>query len=863
MLILVLVGGVVQMPAQRADAQTQITSGATHSPVISSDGSRVAFVVEQIPSGRPDIYLRDLRTGILRSISAPAGAEPNGGSYAPAISADGRFVTFESEASNLVLGDTNGQVDVFVRNTDTGTTTRVSVSTQAQESPAGSFQPSISADGRFITFHTRAGLDPADTNSFSASPVDVYVRDTVLNTTKVVSTDASGAAAGRSSGADISSDGSFLCFQSESTALAPGDVNGVTDVFVRSLSTGTTSLASMSDSGTPANGPSGSCSIAKGARPVAFSSTASNLVADDTNGRQDVFARDVPNASTTRISTTLDGEDAELSGFVLSDDGSVVGFVSRDSFLVGGDNNGLHDMFVKNLPTGSFYRASVSSAGAEADNQSTEGDVSGDGRMIAFAADANNLSSGDGWLTRDVFVHDRVARTTQLVSQGGAGPNPGNGIASDAEAPDECHDLRVCLGPVHNPVAGPVSNSLRELARQLPRTPKNQVLVVNANVIQAYATPNNPTHSEDCGSDSKTCRSNARELNFAERIDGLSRKTRGPLDGMAAPPDIILLQEVRTSDLLRNRDDGSGVTGIAAHLKDLTGYTYKIAVSDDHPEISAEDENGDGRVDTKVKSDGAILYNAATMLKRGVSSVTSTYDKETEGCPQDPLPRPADVDRDGEDDCEYAKHKRNYLAQFVERKPGTDKALSGGLRIAVANIHFVTPSHLKGGNQSLTHETAVDRWTQEVVNALHGEFPVAETYMMGGDWNAERCLEDPDPSAPQERATCAERLWWSNAEQDGFVDDIYALYGSSDETLSNQYRDGCDVVGQGSSCSDFHHREKRIDFVFHEDATVLGASHDLTCGIRDRRSGRAPNCDDLLNHDRYSDHRLVWTLLQG
>ncbi len=136
---------------------------------------------------------------------------------------------------------------------------------------------------------------------------------------------------------------------------------------------------------------------------------------------------------------------------VLSDDGRHVAFTSPDSHLVDEDNNDSMDMFVKTIPGDSFYRASVSSSRVEANNQTTAGDISGDGRMITFSADANNLSSGDGFQTRDIFVHDRQTRTTYLVSQGGSGPGAQR-PPPDVESPNECSDLGVCIQPT--PVPG-------------------------------------------------------------------------------------------------------------------------------------------------------------------------------------------------------------------------------------------------------------------------------------------------------------------------------------------------------------------------------------------------------------------------
>ncbi len=238
--VVVTIQGFVQVPLTPAVAQSQTSWGRYHSPVISSDGTHIAFVEEQIPSGREDIFVRNLVTGALLPVSAPTPGEANGDSLEPAISADGRYIAFESAASNLVPGDTNDRIDVFVRDTRSATTTRVSVSSSGEQSLQESFAPSISGDGRFVTFHTRWSLAPNDANYWVAGdPTDVYVRDTLLSTTTVASTNSSGMAAGWSSYPDISTDGGFICFESKSVDLVSGDSNGGSDVFVKNLRTGT------------------------------------------------------------------------------------------------------------------------------------------------------------------------------------------------------------------------------------------------------------------------------------------------------------------------------------------------------------------------------------------------------------------------------------------------------------------------------------------------------------------------------------------------------------------------------------------------------------------------------------------------
>ncbi len=183
------------------------------------------------------------------------GVQGTGNSFAPSITADGRFVAFNSQAANLVAGDTNGFFDVFVRDRQTGITERVSVSTAGTQGDGDSsfgYTPSISADGRFVAFSSLAtNLVANDTNGFA----DVFVRDRLSGTTERVSV-ATGGAAGNANSLtpSISADGRYVAFESFASNLVGSDSNGTWDVFVRDRQAGTTERASVDSSGSQANG---------------------------------------------------------------------------------------------------------------------------------------------------------------------------------------------------------------------------------------------------------------------------------------------------------------------------------------------------------------------------------------------------------------------------------------------------------------------------------------------------------------------------------------------------------------------------------------------------------------------------------
>jgi Tol biopolymer transport system component len=213
----------------------------------------------------------------------------------PSISSDGRFVAFESEASNLVANDTNGFIDAFVHDLQTGATERVSVNSSGRQGNLESGFPSISSDGRFVAFQSLASdLVANDTNNTS----DVFVRDLRTGTTQRVSVSSSEAQADNwSDHPSISSDGRFVAFESIATNLVAKDTNGSRDVFVRDRRGGNTERVSIDSSGKQGNLNSYRPSISSDGRFVAFESEASNLVANDTNSSRDVFVRELPDTT--------------------------------------------------------------------------------------------------------------------------------------------------------------------------------------------------------------------------------------------------------------------------------------------------------------------------------------------------------------------------------------------------------------------------------------------------------------------------------------------------------------------------------------------------------------------------------------
>ena len=362
-----------------------------------------------------------------------AGNQGNSFSYTPSISPDGRFVAFTSDASNLVPGDTNNSYDIFVRDTLTNTTTRVSFGSAGNQGNRNSYRPSISAGGRFVAFTSFASnLVPGDTNS---TP-DIFVRDTLTNTTTRVSIDSAGNQANDASDwASISADGRFVAFDSDASNLVPGDTNSTPDIFVRDTLTNTTTRVSVDSAGNQQNFSSffNVSSISADGRFVAFTSFASNLVPGDTNAYTDIFVRDTLTNTTTRVSFGSAGNQGNSvsQSPSISADGRFVAFTSFASNLVPGDTNSSGDIFVRDTLTNTTTRVSVDSAGNQRNFRSDNPSISADGRFVAFESGVFNIV---GTKSFDIFVRDTLTNTTTNVSLDSAGyPEEGGNPSISAD----------------------------------------------------------------------------------------------------------------------------------------------------------------------------------------------------------------------------------------------------------------------------------------------------------------------------------------------------------------------------------------------------------------------------------------------
>ena len=374
-------------------------------------------------------------TRFLTAATAGLGAEGNMDSYECSLSADGRYVAFRSQASNLVPGDTNNQVDVFVRDRTTGVTELVSVAPDGTQANGNSDSPSLSADGRYVAYASTAtnllGLGN-DTNGRA----DIFLYDRFTCTTTRVSVGPAGLQANEySASPSISANGDVVAFHSAASNLlgAGVDTNNQTDVFVHVVSTGVTECVSVPDGGGQSAGDAGSMSyqatISADGNEVAFSSGATNLVAGPSSGYYDVYVHYRDTHATVRASVGTGGTLANQSSFypAMSGDGRYVAFASWATNLADGDSNEQGDIFVRDLQQpSSTSLVSLTNGGQQGNSFSDSPAISSDGRYVAFCSPSSNLVSGDTNSNYDVFVRDRTSGTTERVSVASDGTE-GNG----------------------------------------------------------------------------------------------------------------------------------------------------------------------------------------------------------------------------------------------------------------------------------------------------------------------------------------------------------------------------------------------------------------------------------------------------
>jgi Tol biopolymer transport system component len=345
----------------------------------------------------------------------------NSSSLKPSLSADGRYVAFVSDATNLVLDDDNETTDVFVRDMQSGVTTRVSVASDGTEANSRSTNPKISADGRFVVFESEASnLVADDTNGWT----DIFVHDRETGETTRVSVASDGTPGDASSLEPvISADGRYVAFWTNASNLVADDTNTFRDVMVHDRETGETRRVNVASDSTQANDYTFEhLSISGDGRYVAFQSQATNLVSSATDGGNHIYVHDLQTGETTLVSVMTGGALAGCDDFCLgasnpslSADGQLVVFESDLTGLVEGDTNESRDIFLHDRQTGETTRVSLNNDGEQLRESSTAGVISADGRFIAFETDAAIIATDYNFRT-DIYLLDRETGSVTLVS---------------------------------------------------------------------------------------------------------------------------------------------------------------------------------------------------------------------------------------------------------------------------------------------------------------------------------------------------------------------------------------------------------------------------------------------------------------
>jgi hypothetical protein len=396
-------------------------NGASYDPAVSVDGRYVAFLSDASnlvgddasadPNGFTDVYLADTVAGTMRLVSQTAGGQAaNGPADEVDISDDGRYVVFASEASNLVPDDTNGDVsDIFEFDRQGGTLTLLSrKGLTGSQADGPSYEPSISGDGASVAFATQA------TNlvrNDTNGKEDIILRDAATGTLTRVSTDSSGKQSnGDNSSPEISANGAIVAFDSAATDLVKSDSGRTRDVYVKNLTTNKISLASQRTDGVHVNADSSVEDVSGNGRFVVMQSYAP-LVKNDTNNRGDVFLRDRTAGTTVRVSKSSTAQANDQSfGAAISGDGSFVVFATwATNLLPGSDGNGsASDVLGYVVATGALTNISTDAGGGWSDGSSFGAGLSADGLTVVFASRATDIVNGDTNGHDDVFTHPWV-----------------------------------------------------------------------------------------------------------------------------------------------------------------------------------------------------------------------------------------------------------------------------------------------------------------------------------------------------------------------------------------------------------------------------------------------------------------------
>lgn len=557
-----------------------------------ADGSRVLALTAQSNGSLTGGNGADLLIGstaaapmTMVSVAASETVGTGFGANLHGVSGDGRFVLFSSSSDDVVAGDTNGQLDVFLRDTVTGTTTRVSVQADGTQLAStgtafGARTAGLSDDGQVVLFTSFA-----DALGGASSTFDVFAKNLETGAVTVVSSSVFGTAANATSLATgLSGNGRFATFTTTATNLVT-DTNGVDDVFVKDLLTGIVQRVSQSGA-TEANGASSGGALSQDGRYIAFNSTATNLAFSDTDATSDVLLRDMSSSFGLSL-VSVDSNEAKGNGAstlqAISDDGRFVLFSSTSTNLVAGDTNGVRNLFLRDTRLGTTVAVDTNASGTLGNVAvgDSSGDLSGNGRYAVFTSSASNLAEGASG--QQAYVKDLLTGAIAVVSASDAG-RLSEGAFDVRLSADGSQIVFTASGSSLDPNVGGVGNQAYIVANPLLGVTLTGGAGNDSYLIQRASDV--VVEAANGGVD--TVRA-AVSLTLAANVENLVLTGAGDLDGTGNSGNNVL-----TGNAGNNRLDGGAGGDTVSYAMAAAGVTVAL----DQPGV-AQDTGGAG-IDTLV-----------------------------------------------------------------------------------------------------------------------------------------------------------------------------------------------------------------------------------------------------------------------